>query len=104
MSDVDFGVNVSIESGLAYTTEARREMVVELAKLKIIPIKTALDYLGIGGDTEEIARMAMEEYERMEKAKLKTESPKSILDAEDWGNVPPELQQQVLETLGGQLE
>ncbi|MBT9151151.1 MAG: hypothetical protein DDT40_01336 [candidate division WS2 bacterium] len=104
VSDVDFGVNVSIESGLAYTTEARREMVVELAKLKIIPIKTALDYLGIGGDTEEIARMAMEEYERMEKAKLKTESPKSILDAEDWGNVPPELQQQVLETLGGQLE
>lgn len=71
VSDTDYGVNVSIESGLAYTMEARRELTLELAKAKIIPIKTALDHLGFGGDTEEIAALAMEEYERMEKAKSK---------------------------------
>lgn len=102
ISDLDYGVNVAIESGLAYTTEARREIVLELAKAKIIPIKIALDYLNFGGDTEEIARMAMEEIEKVEKIKAKEEKPTSFLDAEDWKKVPPDLQREVLESVMGQ--
>lgn len=102
VSDIDFGVNVSIESGLAYTTEARREIALQMVEAGLIPAKTALDILGIGGDTEEIARLALEEFERKEKAKTKEAEgakPTSVLDAEDWQNVPPELQEQVLESL-----
>lgn len=70
VSDLDFGVNVEISSGLAFTGEARQERAIELAKLGLIDTKTALEYLQIGGDVDEIATKALAELEQ--KANVKT--------------------------------
>jgi hypothetical protein len=45
----------------------------------------------------------LEEFERKEKARGGKELS-SVLDAADWGNIPAELQEQVLESLKGQEE
>lgn len=99
ISDADFGIDVSIESGLAYTTEAKRALAIELAKAKLIDRKTALEYLGIGGDTAEIAERALKELE--EEEKIKAGKIKSVLDAEDFQKLPDETKQLVLQQLMG---
>ena len=108
VSDVDFGVNVEISSGLGHTAEARHERAIELTQLGIIDTRTALEVLQIGGDTEEIARLAMEEFERKEKIKA-TAKPEagaveaggiaSVLDADDFQDLDPATQEMVLQEL-----
>lgn len=100
VSDTDFGIDVSIESGLAYTTEAKRALAIELAKAKLIDRKTALEFLGLGGDTTEIAERALKEME--EEEKIKSGKVPSVLDAEDFQNLPDETKQLVLQQLLGQ--
>ena len=111
VSDVDFGVNVEISSGLGFTAEARQERAIQLTQLGIIDTRTALEVLQIGGDTEDIARLAMEEFERKEKIKA-TAKPvagagvaadaagiTSVLDADDFQDLDPATQEMVLQEL-----
>ena len=116
VSDVDFGINVEISSGLGFTTEARQERAIQLTQLGIIDTRTALQILQIGGDTEDIARMAMEEYEKKTriKAAAKPEAEAmlaggmpaeagggvtSVLDADDFQDLDPATQELVLQEL-----
>jgi len=100
VSDVDYSLDVSIESGLAYTTEAKRALAIELAKAKLIDRKTALEILAIGGDTEEIAQRALKELE--EEEKIKSGKIASVLDAEDFQKLSDETKRLVLQELLGQ--
>ena len=111
VSDLDFGVNVEISSGLGFTGEARQERAIELAKMGLIDTRTALQILQVGGDVEEIATRALEEYERKEKAKAHAEQAQaqpsqlsSVLDAADFQGLSPETQEMVLEELKGGIE
>jgi hypothetical protein len=100
VSDTDFGIDVSIESGLAYTTEAKRALAIELAKAKLIDRKTALEILNLGGDTEEIAQRALEEMEKEEK--IQQGKITSVLDADDFQKLSDETKRRVLQELLGQ--
>jgi len=100
VSDIDFGIDVSIESGLAYTTEAKRQLAIELAKAKLIDRKTALEILNIGGDTEEIAQRALEEMGKEEK--IQQGKIRSVLDADDFQKLNNETKRSVLQELLGQ--
>ena len=118
VSDVDFGVNVEISSGLGFTAEARQERAIQLTQLGIIDTRTALEVLQIGGDTEDIARLAMEEFERKENIKgaakpgamgamgamgagVMTDAAgmTSVLDADDFQDLDPATQEMVLQEL-----
>ena len=114
VSDVDFGINVEISSGLGFTTEARQERAIQLTQLGIIDTRTALEILQIGGDTEDIARLAMEEFERKEKIKgaakpvagaagagamTDAAGMTSVLDADDFQDLDPATQEMVLQEL-----
>ncbi len=62
VSDTDFGIDVKIESGLAYTQEGRKETAIQLYQLGLIDGPTALDLIGLGGDVREVAQKGIEEY------------------------------------------
>jgi len=100
VSDRDFSVNVEIESGLAYTPDARRALAIELAKGGMIPTEVALEYLELGGDVSEIAEKAILETAQREQAKQGTVP--SMVDTPDFKTLPPELQQQILQYKLGQ--
>jgi hypothetical protein len=78
VSDTDFGVNVEISSGLAFTPEARQERAIELNKAGLIDTRTTLEYLQIGGDIDEIAKRALEEYTKKEQAKAAAKTSPEI--------------------------
>jgi len=71
VSDIDFGVDVKIESGLAYTPEGRQEVATQLYQLGMIPAETALELMGLGGDLEDIAQRGLQEaIQRKSAAKI----------------------------------
>jgi hypothetical protein len=78
VSDTDFGVNVEISSGLAFTPEARQERAIELNQAGLIDTRTTLEYLQIGGDVDEIAKRALEEYTKKEQAKAAAKASPEI--------------------------
>jgi hypothetical protein len=95
VSDRDFSVNVEIESGLAYTPDAKKALAIELAKAGMIPTETALDYLKMGGDVSEIADKAINETAKREQAKQG--KAVSMIDTEDFASLPDEIKQQILQ-------
>lgn len=102
VSDDDFGIDVQIESGLAYTTEAKRALAIELAKAKLLDRKAALEILGIGGDIDEIVERTLEEMEREEK--IKSGKARTLLDTEDYKALPDETKRLILQQLLQQTE
>jgi len=97
VSDRDFSVNVEIESGLAYTPDAKRALAIELAKAGMIPTEVALKYLELGGDVSEIAEKAILETAQREQAKQG--SVPSIVDAPDFAILSDSTKQAVLQEL-----
>ena len=95
VSDRDYNVNVDIESGLAYTPDAKKQIALEMAGKGLIPLKVALDYLHIGGNTEEIATQALNEM-ALKAAANKGEAV-SMIDTKDFKSLPSQLQQQILQ-------
>jgi len=100
ISDRDFSVNVEIESGLAYTPDAKRALAIELAKAGMIPTEVALEYLKMGGDVSEIADKAINETAQREQAKQG--KAVSMIDTEDFQSLPDEIKQQILQYKLGQ--
>jgi hypothetical protein len=100
ISDRDFSVNVEIESGLAYTPDAKRSVAIELAQAGMIPTATALEYLAMGGDVSEIADKAIQETAQREQAKQG--SVPSMVDTPDFQSLPDDLKQQILQLKLGQ--
>ncbi|MFH8120031.1 MAG: hypothetical protein QXS37_04480 [Candidatus Aenigmatarchaeota archaeon] len=102
VSDDDFGIDVQIESGLAYTTEAKRALAIELAKAKLLDRKAALEILGIGGDIDEIVERTLAEMEKEEK--IKSGKVRTLLDTEDYQALPDETKRLILQQLLQQTE
>jgi len=100
VSDRDFSVNVEIESGLAYTPDAKRSIAIELAKANMIPTATALEYLAMGGDVSEVAERAIQETAVREQAKRGTVP--SMVDTPDFAKLSDSTKQAVLQELLGQ--
>ena len=95
VSDRDYSVNVDIESGLAYTPEAKREIAMEAGAKGLFPLKTVYDLLHLGGNTEEMATEALNELAL--KAAANKGQEVSMIDTPDFKNLPPQLKQQVLQ-------
>jgi len=101
VSDRDYSVNVEIESGLAYTPDAKRALAIELAKSGMIPTEVALEYLKMGGDVSEIAEKAINETAKREQAKQG--KAVSMIDTEDFQSLPDDIKQQILQYKLGQF-
>jgi len=102
LSDRDFSVNVEIESGLAYTPDAKRALAIELAKAGMIPTEVALEYLKMGGDVSEIAEKAINETAKREQAKQG--KAVSMIDTDDFQTLPDEVKQSILQYKLGQTQ
>ena len=91
-----YKVKVEIESGLAYTEEGKREILKELYMLKIIPPELVLESFKLG-PVQEILEKAEEYFQRQ----LGRQA--SIFDTSEYKMLPPELKQQIIDFLKGQI-
>lgn len=92
----NYKVKVEIESGIAFTEEGKRMIIIELAKAGLIPPETLLDILQFGNTQEIIEKLR--NWQRAQKGMTV-----SIVDTPEWKILPPELREAILKVLGAQL-
>lgn len=79
-------VNVSVESGLSYTEEGKRQTLIELYQLGLIPKETVLEGFKFGNIGEILS-------------KVESQMQKSMIDTADFQALDPETKKMVLQEL-----
>jgi hypothetical protein len=85
--DAGTKVTVSIESGLAYTQQAKQDLLMNLASMGALSVQSLLTLMKVSGNVSEELRMIMQEQ------------GKSMIYADDFKALNPETQMSIIEEL-----
>jgi hypothetical protein len=92
----NYRVKVEIESGVAFTEEGKRQTLIQLAQLGVIPPETLLEGFQFGNVQDIVDKLI--NWKRQEKG-----LSVSIIQTPEWQLLPPELREQILKYLGAKL-